>query len=245
MRVKEGTILVLFFLALSIGGAGVGIAAPIQGNIDDIAKVVLSYFPKMTGKVVAVEADQLRIDGGGEKGVSEGALLTVFRPKEPFYHPVTGMELGRYEEIVATVEVTGTEGDHFIGRILHADGKVSVGDLARLSAAKIPIAMSMTSADGPNFLMTELASALAETGRFKVDSLATPAGLGEALKQRDLYLIQISTARSGEKFEMNLKIQNTESGRALSTIEAEINPSPESDLILEHLQYQLFEKRQK
>jgi hypothetical protein len=239
-RLKVGAI---FILLLLFSPPGEGRAAPIQGNIDDIAKVVLSYFPKMTGKVTSVEGDRLRIDVGGEKGLSEGALLTVYRLKEPFFHPVTGAPLGRYEETVAMVEVAQTESNDIVGQVVHADEKVLAGDLARLSAARIPVAVSMAS-EGPNFLMTELASALSETGRFKIDSLSPNATPEEALKRHDLYLIQVSTARSGEKFLMNLKIQNTQSGKLLSSIEAEINASPESDLILEHLQYQLFEKRQ-
>ncbi|WDT80201.1 MAG: hypothetical protein MPW14_24435 [Candidatus Manganitrophus sp.] len=43
---------------------------------------------------------------------------------------------------------------------------------------------------------------------------------------------------------MKLEIQNTQTGKSLSEMTVQVVQSEESDLILEHLQYQLFQRQQ-
>ena len=239
--VRSGFILLLLFLMMSPVN---GRPAPVmEGNIDDVAKVVLSYFPKVDGKVVSIDEESLEIDMGREKGLSEGVLLTIYREKEPFYHPVTGVALGRFEETVATVEATRVEQGRLRARIIRSTRPVSTGDLARLSKVKIPIAVTTAPSEGEDILMAELAASLSETGRFRVDPLPPQATVKEAADRRNLYLIRVSASKKEDQFVMGLQIQNTETGAVLSEMEARIHPSGESDLILEQLQYRLLERR--
>lgn len=244
LRLLFPLFLSFFFLIFSLDGFAAIDPGIIQGNIDDIAKTVLTYFPKVNGTVASVENETVIVDLGKERGVTKGVLLTVYREKEPFYHPVTGVALGRFEEEVGTVEVDQVERDHLkAGRI--SPGKpILAGDLVRLSAARIPIGVTSLSPEGPDFLATELVSALSETGRFRVDLLPVQASPEAALKQNKLYLIRLTTSKEEERFLMKLEIQNTQTGKSLSEMTVQVVQSEESDLILEHLQYQLFQKQQ-
>jgi hypothetical protein len=69
--------------------------------------------------------------------------------------------------------------------------------------------------------------------------------LEDASRRNNRYLIQLATSQADETFLVSLDIRNTETGKLLSNMEVKINQSQESDLILEHLQYQLFEQRRK
>ncbi len=240
------SLLLLSFLSLNFSTNGFATidSGIVQGNVDDIAKTVLTYFPKVSGTVVSIDGEKVIVDLGKEKGVSKGVLLTVYREKDPFYHPVTGVQLGRYEEVIGTVEVERIESDHLEARKITPDDEIRPGDGVRISAARIPVGITSLSPEGPNFLTAELISALSETGRFRIDSLPPQSDLHQALSRKDLYLIRLTTSKDQEHFLVKLDIQNTQTGQSLSEMAVRIVQSAESDLILEHLQYQLFERQQ-
>ncbi len=234
----------LFSLVFSPNGFATIDPGVVQGNIDDIAKTVLTYFPKVAGTVVSVDGETVIVNLGKEKGVSKGVLLTVYREEEPFYHPVTGVPLGRFEEEVGTVEVEQIEGDHLNARKITPGESIRAGDGVRISAARIPVGITSLSPGGPDFLATELVSALSETGRFRVDSLPPQSSASDAFTRKNLYLIRLAASKVEGQFLVELEIQNTQTGQSLSKMAVQIVQSEESDLILEHLQYQLFERQQ-
>lgn len=246
--VKALSLPVLFISFFSFFSSRDGFAAndpgAVQGNIDDIAKTVLTYFPKVSGAVTSIDNEVVIVDLGKERGVAKGVLLTVYREKEPFYHPVTGVQLGRFEEEVGTIEVDQVEGNHLTARRISTGEPIRAGDLVRISAARIPVGVTSLSPDGPDFLVTELISALSETGRFRVDLLPVQTNPGDALKRNKLYLIRLTTSKEEGRFLMKLEIQNTQTGKSLSEMTVQVVQSEESDLILEHLQYQLFQQQQ-
>ncbi|MFQ5580324.1 MAG: hypothetical protein ACE5FZ_06905 [Nitrospiria bacterium] len=214
----------------------------IEGNIDDVAKAVATYFPKVLGKVIRIDGDFVEVDLGRREGFSRGTLLTVYREGEAFTHPLTGRVLGRFEEKLGLVEVTKFKAEGLTTTIVRSSGAMREGDLVRIPATRIPLAVSIH--DGTEiFLMDELVSALLETRRFRVDSLPAQSSEDDALKRNNRYLIKMGTSRVGERFLMNLQIHNTESRSLLTKMDILINQSEESDLILEHLQYQLFEQQ--
>jgi len=222
----------------------------IQGNIDDVARAIQTYFPKLVGKVSTLDGDRLEIEITSGQGLAEGLLLTVFREGAPFRHPVTGVVLGRDEEHLGTLEVLRFDPPRLIARRLapspeSGPGKrIMVGDLVRLPSTRIPLAIAIRP-EGEPFLMNELAAALGDTGRFKVDPLAPGAGVQDAFKRKNRYYLGMETNRKDGRFSMNLQIQNAITGKSLASLAVVIHQSEESDLILEHLQYQLFEQRQK
>ncbi|MFQ5543529.1 MAG: hypothetical protein ACE5FY_04150 [Nitrospiria bacterium] len=215
----------------------------IEGNIDDVARAILTYFPKVTGRITAVNGNQLQVDFVKRRGLSEGLLLTVFHKEEPFYHPTTGLELGRFETVVGEIEVSRFDPPHLVAIRVEGTHPIQIGDQVRLPATRIPIAISMSSDESPQFLMNELAAALSETGRFKIESLPPGTGFEDLSTKKSRYLIQLDSSRKEEHFSMALQIQNTVTGQFLAKLTVLIKQSEESDLILEHLQYRLFEQR--
>lgn len=247
------SVIVLLFLMLSpVNGFSTTLLGPgkdslpdgvIEGNIDDVAKTVATYFPKVLGKVVRVDDDFVEVNLGRREGFSKGTLLIVYREGEPFTHPLTGRVLGRFEEELGLIEVWQFKEEGLTTKIVKSSGSIRAGDLVRIPATKIRLGVSISEGT-EDFLMDELVSALLETRRFRVDSLPSQASAKDALKRNNHYLIKLETSRMGERFLMNLQIHNTESENLLTKMEILINQSEESDLILEHLQYQLFEQQQ-
>lgn len=246
---KKILILSLLSILLPTGFPLVSLAK-IEGNIDDIAKAILTYFPKVIGTVVSTEEETVVVDFGRDKGISEGLLLVVYRDKDPFYHPVTGAPLGNFEEVVGTVEVVKVEANRSQARRVHTDKEADpnraarTGDKVRVPATRIPLAVTETDLNGEHFLTSELISALTDTGRFRIDLLPPQSTVKEAHERKNLYFIQLATSGKSDKLLIDLNIQNTETGRSISSMEVQIKQSEETDLILEHLQYQLFKQRQ-
>ncbi len=198
------------------------------GSMGDIANAFITYFPKTTGKIATVEHDLIVIQSENETGLSSGVLLSVYREGDPFYHPVTHTILGHFEEEIAWLEVISIVSGQITARVIGTSVPV-IGNLVRLTAARIPIDISgggVTEED--RFLMWELRSALQESGRF-------------AISKEPLYSITIAVSSGLVKIEM----QNVKTGTIVSNIETTLQADHESDTIFESLQYQLFEKQQR
>lgn len=222
-----------------------GYASPAVGNMDDVARWVLTYFPKTDGSVVSMDGLDISIHLRETHGIAEGTLLTLYRESTPFYHPVTGIQLGKQEEETGVLEVQQI-GDRLLqGRLIGSGNAVRIGDLARISAARIPLGiLPLGETNRPDtFFISELTSALTETGRFRISLLPSKTTLGEAVQKGIFYLVWVSASQEGEALMVNLTLQNTLTGKALSDLSTKINPSEETDLVLERLQLQLFEKR--
>lgn len=220
-------------------------ARGIEGNIDDVARAILTYFPKVSGKVTAVHgtAVEVRVESG--QGLSEGVLLSVFREGETFHHPVTEVPLGRFENQVGIIEITRFEPPNLTAKNIDPIKKIEEGDLVRLPSTRIPLAIATRSEKAHVFLQSELAAALADTGRFQIDILSLGGDFKTALDQKNRYYIALVTDQIDGNFSMNLNLQNTATGKQLANLDILIRQSEKSDLILEHLQFQLFEQRQK
>lgn len=220
-------------------------AQGIEGNIDDVARAILTYFPKVTGKVTATHQNEIEVQIQSGQGLSEGVLLSVFREEEAFHHPVTNVPLGRFEGHVGIIEVIRFEAPRLIAKSIDPLIKIEVGDLVRLPSTKIPVAISTRSKNDHAFLQNELAAALLDTGRFQIDPLSPGTDMNTALNQKNRYYIELTTDRVDGVFSMHLQLQNTATGTQLANLDVMIHQSEQSDLILENLQFKLFEQRQK
>ncbi len=232
--------------------------APLPGNIDDLAKGMATYFPKGTGKVVSVDQNGIHIEmkNGSQgsqtsypPGLSEGVLLSAYREEEPFYHPVTGVVLGRFEKEIALLEVVAIQQDQIVARGILPETPVLPTDRVRLTAAKIPMGVTAGSLESDRFLLQEFLLALEETGRFKTMLLPAQSTLDEAAATGNLYLIVFTTRlpvlENSASPSIRVQMQNVKTGRALSAMEVGLEALEESDFIVESLQHRLFEKHQK
>ncbi len=242
-RSLKQAVFIVFFYTLAITSIAFP-AQEIEGNIDDVARAILTYFPKVTGKITSINDGLLGLGLGGGQGLSEGILLTVFREEEAFYHPVTHVNMGKFESQVGTIEIVRLDPTHLSAIPINTVKEIRVGDLVRLPSTKIPLSIAVNSEKDHLFLLNEIASALGDTGRFQIDLLSPGSDFKAAFRRENRYHIKLLTRRNGERFSMNLQIQNTASGKQLAKLDVLIHQSEDSDLILEHLQYKFFEQRQ-
>jgi len=240
---KSTIFTLLLILCLSHAQAFAG--QTIEGSIDDLARALMTYFPKVSGKVTAIHNSQLEVDLGPGQGLAAGVLLTVFREGETFHHPVTNVPLGRFEGEVGAIEVLQFKAPHLKANRINTTKKIEVGDLVRLPSTKITLGIAMRSETDHAFVMNELSIALRETNRFQIETLATGSDVETASRSGNDYYITLKTVQEGKQVSANLLLQNTATGKQLAELDLLIRQSKKSDLILEHLQYQLFEQRLK
>lgn len=214
----------LILIALSAFSAP-ATASPIEGNPEDVARMIATYFPKITGTVSAVEGETVLLNLKGHSGLSEGLVLTVFKEGEFFYHPVTKTPLGRHEEELGQIEINALLSDQVTGKIIQAHRPIQAGDLVRISATRIPL--GITGLDDLSLpWVSELSLSLKETGRFK---------MGTEVKAPP-YLIVLETLRPDASL-IRVKMKNTLTGKLLLDVEIQPNSSQESDLIMEQIQH--------
>lgn len=205
----------------------------------------MTYFPKVSGKITEVNATQLKVDLGPGQGLAAGVLLSVFREGAIFLHPVTSVPLGRFEGKVGAIEVLQFEPHHLIAKPIDPTKKIEVGDLVRLPSTKITLGIAMRSETDHTFLMNTLSIALRDTGRFRVKTLPTGSSARTAFQEGNDYYLELTSSQQEQQFSIKLHLQNTATGKHLADLTLSIRQSEKSDLILEHLQYQLFEQRLK
>jgi len=178
--VRRITLVILVAIGGALLGVRLGRADLIQDvstTFQQVAQEIAHAFPKVEARVVAVDGDEVVIVGPGVADLRPGLELTAYRRGELFRHPVTGQPLGHAEHELATLVVTGIDGDRAQTRIAARDGDAApaVGDVARLTAGRLGVAVlppvgvssSFESADQTALLMVARFSGLLEkTGRF-------------------------------------------------------------------------------
>ncbi len=213
--------------------------------MDDLARAVSSYFPHVEGTILGVEGPRVRMDVGTKTGLVEGTLLEVYRKGPPFHHPDTGVELGRTEEVVGTVEVDSLRPGESEGRQTDPVPSIRTGDWVRIPATRIPIAVTWVhfadQAPEPTepFLIGEFVAALSETQRFQVTHLPPRSGIEATSAGQNLYLLQLSVLQTEETALVGFRMQNTKTGMSLSSMVLQIEPASPSDSLLEALQDRL------
>lgn len=249
---KQITLFLIFLLPMWANAAGHSenkAAENTTGSIGDIAHAFKTYFPKTTGKIAAVEnhpagdVPLIVIQSENETGLSPGVLLAVYSEGDPFYHPVTRAVLGHFEEEIAQLEVISIASGQVTAKVIGTSVPV-IGNLVRLTAARIPIDISGTAtasggvteqggtSPANRFLMRELRSALEEGGRF-------------AISKQPLYSITLAVTSGLSSGLVKIEMKNVKTGTIVSNIETTLQPDNESDTIFESLQYRLFDKQQR
>lgn len=248
MKLSEHLLISTLFvllITLCLSNSRLLAAETIEGSIDDLSRALVTYFPKVSGKITAFDKTQVEIDLNRVQGLASGVTLTVFRKEKPFHHPVTHVHMGHFEGEVGLIEVIEFTPPLLKAKRVDPTKEIEVGDLVRLSSTRIPLGIAMASEKSHPFLMHELSVALRDTGRFQVKTLAPGSDVSTALQAGNDYYLELTTSQHEEHFALKVQLQNTATAKRLAELTLFIRQSEESDLILEHLQYQLFEQRLK
>jgi len=142
-----------------------------------MAEELAATFPKVEAQVAAVAADTVRVEGAAVGSLRPGLELTLFRRGEVFRHPTTGQPLGHTEQVLGTLVVTAVEGGTATGYLVPLAGRPTpaVGDGARITAGRLPVAVLPTSGVQAAFdssdqtqllLVARFSAILDKTGRF-------------------------------------------------------------------------------
>ncbi len=255
MGLKKGVVSACLLAISVIGSIPINVRGEasedrIQGNVDDLARAVLSCFPDVQGSVIALEGGRIHMDLGADTGITEGTLLSAYRKGRPFYHPDTGMALGQFEEEVGVIEVVSLRPGESEGRQTDPSPSVQVGDLVRIAEGRIPVAVTWVRFEAqrrapegaPPALISEFIAALSETRRFQITLLPPQSNLEAASAGHNLYLLQLSVSQANETGWIGFRMQNTKTGTSLSSMVVQTGPSSPSDSVLETLQYHLRQK---
>ncbi|MGH7323000.1 MAG: FG-GAP repeat domain-containing protein [Candidatus Rokuibacteriota bacterium] len=197
---RHGIVIGAVGLIVGLGGvitARADLLQDLGATFERVAQDLERAFPKADTRVMAVEGEQVRLEGPGTPSLRPGLELVVYRKGQQFRHPITNQPLGHAEDDVATAVVTAVEADHAMARVASGGGGLGplVGDGARLTAGRIPVAVLPTrgvnvpgeTAEQTALLLVARFSALLEkTGRFvavdpqRVLDVAAPGGTAEA-----------------------------------------------------------------
>jgi hypothetical protein len=160
--------------------AGAGMADRVGVTFGLMAADFIQAFQPVEGIVVSLDNDEIFLDVGAHNGAQAGQEYTVFRKGKPFVHPLTGKQLGHYEEVLGYAQVRRVDTDFSVGTFVPVPGKPTPGpeDGVRITRGRVKVAVT------PVIDMTEpkadvrrvpylLAGALERSRRFQVvDPLA-------------------------------------------------------------------------
>ncbi|MBN4050105.1 hypothetical protein JYT17_00625, partial [Nitrospira defluvii] len=149
------TLLLFFFLSIPQLSVAQGAAQEIEGSIDDLSRALMTYFPKVSGRVTALNAGQIEIDLETGQGLAPGLLLSAFRKGARFHHPVTSVPMGHFEGEAGHLEVLQFESPRLSAKSLDTIKKIEVGDLVRLPSTKITLGIAMGRETADTFLTNE------------------------------------------------------------------------------------------
>ncbi len=190
--IMKRTFFLLLFLALVIPAAASAekpLGVEEFTSVDQLTAEILSYFPKIQGEVKTIQGDSLTIGLGTKNGLVPGVELTLWRDGKEILHPVTGAVIGRVEDAVGSVEVTGLTETTCTAVILKKVRAPQVGDKARITPKKLSLAVLPVRADRPDILQ-DISERLGESGRFSVLENDKVTAFLKDRKQRDSSLIQ-------------------------------------------------------
>ncbi len=215
----------------------------LRTNLGDLARGLSTLFPPVEGRIIRRKGSIVAVEGEGASLLPPGVLLDVYREGEPFAHPITHLPLGRFEEVIGQIEVKPGDNKEEGGlppsessprpqalaqakpdarmeaKVLW--GEVPKGGRARLSAARIPLAVSGRA----DPLIDALSSALVETGRF-------------ALVEGDSSY-RLLVRRPTEGLLLELLLENPK-GAVVASLRAAVERRP-SDLLFDELEGRMFE----
>ncbi|RMD52616.1 MAG: hypothetical protein D6828_05420, partial [Nitrospirae bacterium] len=205
------------------------ISASPKKKIELVKEELIGYFNPLEGKITSVDKGEVTINIGEQNGVKRGMRFLTFKIGEPFYHPVTGEQLGNVEIKTGCIEVLDVFGDHAVAKIL--DGSPSVDDIVRISSGKIKIAFFQK----PNAdwrVAESLYKLLKNSGRFELLDAYVPSYDPHVLTKISSKLgaeafILLSTKREGDNIEMSVKVFYASNGSELVDIKKVINPYEE------------------
>ncbi|MEK6692983.1 MAG: VCBS repeat-containing protein [Nitrospirota bacterium] len=138
-----------------------------SSGTEEIVKKLSSLFPKIEGNVLSAEDNTVKINLGSKDGISPQMRLTIVREGNEFFHPVTKVIMGRFEDYLGILEIRDVKEDVSIGVILEQREGIKTGDKVRITSGRIKIA-SISKEVTDRDAIESFHEALEGTGRFRI-----------------------------------------------------------------------------
>jgi len=205
-------LLVLGLVVLGVRPASPGITEQIVVTFQQVAQGFQDAFPPIEGTVIAVNGEQVSIEFKERPKIGRGTELRLIRRGAAFRHPLTGVFLGRYEELVGHAQVVEVRESVATGRLipLPEAPAVQVEDIARITRGRLRVAVTPLLDLTGSRLDTKrlpylLAAALERTGRF---APADPRVVSESMDQArvrtvDLFATPALAVRLSQRLEVD------------------------------------------
>ncbi|MGB9668227.1 MAG: FG-GAP repeat domain-containing protein [Thermosulfidibacteraceae bacterium] len=171
MRILK--LILLFVITFLLSGIDILYAID-EASVKRIATSLSEYFVPLEVKVVKVEGDSAILDGGIEKGIKVGMVLSVSRGGYPFYHPITGTFIGYAEKNIGFAQVYFVGNGYSMAKLYTREPAKS-GDIMRVTESKVPLYLfPPVNQNVPGFnilaFYAKLKDELTATGRFNIYS---------------------------------------------------------------------------
>jgi hypothetical protein len=168
---------VLLLLLAVPAAAPADVLQDLGASFEQVAQELRAAFPKVESRIVAIEGSEVRLEGAEVASLRPGLELVAYRRGELFRHPVTNQPLGHAEDEVAVLSVTAVSGSQATARVATTEGGRTprVGDRARITAGRIPVAVlpplgvnvpGETTEQTALLLVSRFSALLEKTGRF-------------------------------------------------------------------------------
>ncbi len=209
---------------------------------------VLSYFYPVSGIIVGVEKELVKVNFLTEKRLKKGMRFSVFREGKPFYHPVTKEPFGKSEEFIGRIEIgearlestpTHSEEESYLCSVVN--GSPKIGDIVRITSSRIKLAFFQDKK--AEWTLSEVFyNSLKDSGRFDFLESYTktydPKELSMLARELGAEAVLLfSTPLKDENIFLNVKLFWAEDAATFAEIEKAVGPSlvkelmPEEELI--------------
>jgi hypothetical protein len=115
-------------------------SSDIDNSVNRLNKSLQDYFTPLEGVIEDVDRIQIKVRLEDGAKVIKGMRLSIYRPGEIFYHPVTKEPMGRSENFIGRVEIEEEEADQGLYLCSLVEGDAETGDKVRITSSRIKLA---------------------------------------------------------------------------------------------------------
>ncbi|HCL81937.1 MAG TPA: hypothetical protein DHW81_06890, partial [Nitrospiraceae bacterium] len=137
-----------------------------EASLNALKDELMSYFEPVSGKIISVEGNSVKIDIGERKAAKPGMRLHAFKEGVSFMHPVTKEFLGKVELPVGNIEIAATYADESLAVITKGKPAEFSNSKIKIPAVKIKVLFVQGNTDW--FLGDSYYQMLKESGRFEL-----------------------------------------------------------------------------
>lgn len=153
-----------------------------EKSLIDLKKETLSYFEPVTGKIIAIDNNNLIIDIPSLKKINIGTRLNSFKEGVSFIHPITKEEIGKVEIPIGIVEIVDVKEKGYVGKVIKGRLEDFLNTYVKISATKKRLLFVQGNVDW--FIGDSYYEMLKQSGRFElIDTDTDPQNISNIISE--------------------------------------------------------------